>query len=325
MKRSYLDYAMSVIVSRALPDVRDGLKPVHRRILYAMHELNFTPDRSYNKSARTVGDVIGKYHPHGDLAVYDALVRLAQDFSMRAPLIDGQGNFGSVDGDPPAAQRYTEARLDRVALPLLEDLDKDTVDFRPNYDEKEEEPVVLPARFPNLLVNGAGGIAVGMATNIPPHNLGETIDGALALMEKPEITLEELMEHIPGPDFPTAGSILGRTGIRSAYATGRGSIIMRAKVQVEQLRKDREALIVTEIPYQVNKATLIEKIAELVREKRIEGISDLRDESDRDGMRIVIELKREAVAEVVLNQLWRFTALQTNFGANMIALNGGKP
>ncbi len=325
MKRSYLDYAMSVIVSRALPDVRDGLKPVHRRILYAMHELNFTPDRSYNKSARTVGDVIGKYHPHGDLAVYDALVRLAQDFSMRAPLIDGQGNFGSVDGDPPAAQRYTEARLDRVALPLLEDLDKDTVDFRPNYDEKETEPVVLPARFPNLLVNGAGGIAVGMATNIPPHNLSETIDGLLALMDKPEITLEELMEHIPGPDFPTAGSILGRSGIRAAYTTGRGSIIMRAKVKVEQLRKDREALIVTEIPYQVNKATLIEKIADLVREKRIEGISDLRDESDRDGMRIVIELKRDAVADVVLNQLWRFTALQTNFGANMIALNGGKP
>jgi DNA gyrase subunit A len=325
MKRSYLDYAMSVIVSRALPDVRDGLKPVHRRILYAMHELNFTPDRSYNKSARTVGDVIGKYHPHGDLAVYDALVRLAQDFSMRAPLIDGQGNFGSVDGDPPAAQRYTEARLDRVALPLLEDLDKDTVDFRPNYDEKETEPVVLPARFPNLLVNGAGGIAVGMATNIPPHNLGETIDGVLALMDKPEITIEELMELIPGPDFPTGGSILGRTGIRSAYATGRGSIIMRSKVKVEALRKDREALIVTEIPFQVNKATLIEKIAELVRDKRIEGISDLRDESDRDGMRIVIELKREAVADVVLNQLWRFTALQTNFGANMIALNGGKP
>ena len=325
MKRSYLDYAMSVIVSRALPDVRDGLKPVHRRILYAMRELNFTPDRPYNKSARTVGDVIGKYHPHGELAVYDALVRMAQDFSMSAPLIDGQGNFGSVDGDPPAAQRYTEARLAPVAMPMLDDLDKDTVDFKPNYDEKEFEPVVLPARFPNLLVNGAGGIAVGMATNIPPHNLGETIDALLAMMEKPDITLDELLEHMPGPDFPTGGSILGRAGIRAAYATGRGSIIMRAKVAVEELRKDREALIVSEIPYQVNKATLIERIAELVREKRVEGIADLRDESDRDGMRIVIELRRDAVADVVLNQLWRFTALQSSFGANMIALNGGRP
>jgi DNA gyrase subunit A len=325
MKRSYLDYAMSVIVSRALPDVRDGLKPVHRRILYAMRELNFTPDRPYNKSARTVGDVIGKYHPHGELAVYDALVRMAQDFSMSAPLIDGQGNFGSVDGDPPAAQRYTEARLAPVAIPLLDDLENDTVDFKPNYDDKEEEPVVLPARFPNLLVNGAGGIAVGMATNIPPHNLGETIDAVLAFMDKPDITLDELLEHVPGPDFPTGGSILGRAGIRSAYATGRGSIIMRAKVAVEELRKDREALIVSEIPYQVNKATLIERIAELVREKRVEGISDLRDESDRDGMRIVIEIKRDAVADVVLNQLWRFTALQSSFGANMIALNGGRP
>jgi DNA gyrase subunit A len=325
MKRSYLDYAMSVIVSRALPDVRDGLKPVHRRILYSMHELNFTPDRPYNKSARTVGDVIGKYHPHGELAVYDALVRMAQDFSMRAPLIDGQGNFGSVDGDPPAAQRYTEARLDRVALALLDDLDKDTVDFRPNYDDKEFEPVVLPAKIPNLLVNGAGGIAVGMATNIPPHNLGETIDGLLAMMDRPDIALDELMELIPGPDFPTGATILGRAGIRAAYATGRGSIIMRAKVEVEELRKDREALIVSEIPYQVNKATLIERIAELVREKRIEGIADLRDESDRDGMRIVIELRRDAVADVVLNQLWRFTALQSSFGANMIALNGGRP
>ena len=325
MKRSYLDYAMSVIVSRALPDVRDGLKPVHRRILYSMNENNFTPDRAYNKSARTVGDVIGKYHPHGELAVYDALVRMAQDFSMSAPLIDGQGNFGSVDGDPPAAQRYTEARLAPVAMPLLDDLENDTVDFRPNYDEKEEEPVVLPARFPNLLVNGAGGIAVGMATNIPPHNLGETIDAVLAFMDKPDITLDELLELIPGPDFPTGGAILGRAGIRSAYATGRGSIIMRAKVAVEELRKDREALIVSEIPYQVNKATLIERIADLVREKRVEGISDLRDESDRDGMRIVIEIKRDAVADVVLNQLWRFTALQSSFGANMIALNGGRP
>ena len=325
MKRSYLDYAMSVIVSRALPDVRDGLKPVHRRILYAMRELNFTPDRPYNKSARTVGETMGKFHPHGDLAIYDALVRMAQDFSMRAPLIDGQGNFGSVDGDPPAASRYTEARLDRLALALLDDLDKDTVDFKPNYDEKELEPVVLPARFPNLLVNGAGGIAVGMATNIPPHNLGETIDGLLAMMDRPDITLDELMELIPGPDFPTAASILGRAGIRAAYATGRGSIVMRAKVEIEEPRKDREALIVSEIPYQVNKATLIERIAELVREKRIEGISDLRDESDRDGMRIVIELRRDAVADVVLNQLWRFTALQSSFGANMIALNGGRP
>ena len=325
MKRSYLDYAMSVIVSRALPDVRDGLKPVHRRILYAMRELNFTPDRPYNKSARTVGETMGKFHPHGDLAIYDALVRMAQDFSMRAPLIDGQGNFGSVDGDPPAASRYTEARLDRLALALLDDLDKDTVDFKPNYDEKELEPVVLPARFPNLLVNGAGGIAVGMATNIPPHNLGETIDGLLAMMDRPDITLDELMELIPGPDFPTGASILGRAGIRAAYATGRGSIVMRAKVAVEELRKDREALIVSEIPYQVNKATLIERIAELVREKRIEGISDLRDESDRDGMRNVIELRRDAVAEVVLNQLWSLTALQSSFGANMIALNGGRP
>ncbi len=325
MKRSYLDYAMSVIVSRALPDVRDGLKPVHRRILFSMRENNFTPDRPYNKSSRVTGDVMGKYHPHGDLAIYDALVRMAQDFSMRVPLLDGQGNFGSVDGDPPAAQRYTEVRLEKVAMQLLEDLDKDTVDFRPNYDEKELEPVVLPARFPNILVNGAGGIAVGMATNIPPHNLGETIDGALALMDRPDMSFEDLLEIIPGPDFPTGGSILGRAGIRSAYATGRGSIVMRSKVEVEEIRKDREALIVTEIPYQVNKATLIEKIADLVREKRVEGISDLRDESDRDGMRIVIEIKRDAVADVVLNQLWRFTAMQSSFGANMIALSGGRP
>ena len=290
MKRSYLDYAMSVIVSRALPDVRDGLKPVHRRILYAMHELNFTPDRPYNKSARIVGDVIGKYHPHGDLAIYDALVRMAQDFSMRAPLIDGQGNFGSVDGDPPAAYRYTEARLDRVALALLDDLDKDTVDFQPNYDEKELEPVVLPARFPNLLVNGAGGIAVGMATNIPPHNLGETIDGLLAMMDRPDITLDELMEHHSRARLPDR-RVHPRPRPASAPPTrpaaARSSCAPRS--QVEELRKDREALIVSEIPYQVNKATLIERIAELVREKRIEGISDLRDESDRDGMRIVIE------------------------------------
>ena len=325
MRRSYLDYAMSVIVSRALPDVRDGLKPVHRRILHSMQENNHTPDRPYVKSARIVGDVMGKYHPHGDSAIYDALVRMAQPFSMRLQLIDGQGNFGSVDGDPPAAMRYTESRLARPALALIEDIDSDTVDFQPNYDGKESEPVVLPARFPNLLVNGAGGIAVGMATNIPPHNLGEIIDAAIALIDKPDMSLEELVELVPGPDFPTGGSMLGRFGARSAYMTGRGSVVVRAKVSVETLRKEREALIVTEIPYQVNKATLIEKIAELVREKRLEGISDLRDESDRDGMRIVIELKRDANADVVLNQLWRFTAMQSSFGCNMIALNGGRP
>ena len=281
MKRSYLDYAMSVIVSRALPDVRDGLKPVHRRILYTMSESGFTPDKAYVKSARPVGDTMGKYHPHGDQSIYDALVRMAQPFSMRLPLIDGQGNFGSVDGDPPAAMRYTESRLQRVALALLEDIDEDTVDFQPNYDGKDQEPVVLPARYPNLLVNGAGGIAVGMATNIPPHNLGEVIDGVLALMDRPDITVDELIEIIPGPDFPTGASILGRGGIRAAYHTGRGSVLMRAKYEIEQIRKDRDAIIVTEIPYQVNKKLLIEKIAELVREKRIEGISDLRDESDR--------------------------------------------
>ncbi|MDR3464079.1 MAG: DNA gyrase subunit A, partial [Beijerinckiaceae bacterium] len=325
MRRSYLDYAMSVIVSRALPDVRDGLKPVHRRILYSMQEQNHLPDRPYVKSARIVGDVMGKYHPHGDSAIYDALVRMAQNFSLRLPLIDGQGNFGSVDGDPPAAMRYTESRLAKPALALIEDIDSDTVDFQPNYDGKEREPVVLPARFPNLLVNGAGGIAVGMATNIPPHNLGEIIDATIALIDDPELSLEALVELIPGPDFPTGGAILGRAGVRSAYMTGRGSVMVRAKVEVESLRKEREALIVTEIPYQVNKATLIEKIAELVREKKLEGISDLRDESDRDGMRIVIELKRDAVADVVLNQLWRFTAMQSSFGCNMIALNGGRP
>jgi DNA gyrase subunit A len=325
MRRSYLDYAMSVIVSRALPDVRDGLKPVHRRILHSMQEQNHLPDRPYVKSARIVGDVMGKYHPHGDSAIYDALVRMAQNFSLRLPLIDGQGNFGSVDGDPPAAMRYTESRLARPALALIEDIDSDTVDFQPNYDGKEREPVVLPARFPNLLVNGAGGIAVGMATNIPPHNLGEIIDATIALIDDPELSLEALIELIPGPDFPTGGAILGRSGVRSAYMTGRGSVVVRAKVEVESLRKEREALIVTEIPYQVNKATLIEKIAELVREKKIEGISDLRDESDRDGMRIVIELKRDAVSDVVLNQLWRFTAMQSSFGCNMIALNGGRP
>jgi DNA gyrase subunit A len=325
MKRSYLDYAMSVIVSRALPDVRDGLKPVHRRILYSMHENGYEWNKPYRKSARVVGDVMGKYHPHGDSAIYDALVRMAQNFSLRLPLIDGQGNFGSVDGDPAAAMRYTECRLEKVAHRLLDDIDKDTVDFQENYDNSESEPVVLPAKFPNLLVNGAGGIAVGMATNIPPHNLGEVIDASIAIMENPAMTLEELMQIVPGPDFPTGGMILGRSGIRSAYETGRGSVPMRAKVDTEEIRKDRWALIVSEIPYQVNKSTMIEKIAEMVRDKRVEGISDIRDESDRSGMRVVIELKRDAVPDVVLNQLYRFSQLQTSFGANMVALNGGKP
>jgi DNA gyrase subunit A len=325
MKRSYLDYAMSVIVSRALPDVRDGLKPVHRRILFSMNENGHTPDKSYVKSARIVGDVMGKYHPHGDAAIYDALVRMAQPFSMRLMLIDGQGNFGSVDADPPAAMRYTESRLARPALALLEDIDEGTVDFQPNYDGKESEPAVLPARFPNLLVNGAGGIAVGMATNIPPHNLGEVIDACIAMIDRPDMTVAELMEIVPGPDFPTAATILGRGGVRNAYTTGRGSIIMRATAEIETIRKDREAIIFTEIPYQVNKAALIERIADMVREKKIEGISDLRDESDRDGMRIVVELRRDAVADVVLNQLWRHTALQSSFAVNMIALNGGRP
>lgn len=325
MKRSYLDYAMSVIVSRALPDARDGFKPVHRRILYAMHEGGYTPDKKHVKSSRIVGDVMGKYHPHGDGAIYDALVRMAQDFSLRLLLVDGQGNFGSVDGDPPAAMRYTESRLTKAAMPLLDDIDKDTVDFQANYDESNSEPTVLPARYPNLLVNGAGGIAVGMATNMPPHNLNEVINGCIAYIDNPEISISELNEIIPGPDFPTGGYILGRAGIRSAYETGKGSIIMRARTLIEEVRKEREAIIISEIPYQVNKTSLIEKIAELVREKRIEGISDLRDESDRDGMRIVIELKRDTVADVVLNQLYRFTPLQQSFGANMVALNGGRP
>src|SRR5271168_1767496 len=325
MKRSYLDYAMSVIVARALPDARDGLKPVHRRILYAMHENGFDWHKQPNKSARTVGDVMGKFHPHGNQAIYDALVRLAQDFSMRLPLIDGQGNFGSVDGDPAAAERYTEVRLDRAAIPLLDDLDKDTVDFQPNYDGREREPVVLPAKYPNLLVNGAGGIAVGMATNIPPHNLGEVIDACVALIDNPGLSIDELINIIPGPDFPTGGIILGRQGIRSAYHLGRGSIVMRGKVSIDTVRKDREAIVITEIPYQVNKATMVERIAELVRDKKIEGISDLRDESDRDGFRVVVELKRDTVPEVVLNQLYRFTPLQTNFGANMVALDAGRP
>jgi DNA gyrase subunit A len=325
MKRSYLDYAMSVIVSRALPDARDGLKPVHRRILFSMSENGYEWNKPYRKSARVVGDVIGKYHPHGDQAVYDALVRMAQPFSMRVPLVDGQGNFGSLDGDPPAAMRYTEVRLQKVTGALLDDLDKDTVEFQDNYDNSEHEPTVLPARFPNLLTNGAGGIAVGMATNIPPHNLGEVIDACIALIDDPALGIDDLIERMPGPDFPTGGLILGRGGIRSAYHTGRGSVVMRGKVSIETIRKDREAIIVTEVPYQVNKASMVEKIAELVREKRIEGISDLRDESDRQGVRVVVELKRDAVADVVLNQLYRFTPLQTTFGVNMVALAGGRP
>ncbi|MCB5943428.1 DNA gyrase subunit A [Acidocella sp. KAb 2-4] len=325
MRKSYLDYAMSVIVSRALPDARDGLKPVHRRILYAMHEAGNTPDKPYRKSARMTGDVMGAYHPHGDSAIYLAAVRMAQDFSMRLPLIDGQGNFGSIDGDMPAAMRYTEMRLAPSAMLLLADIDKDTVDFQPNYDESQNEPRVLPAAFPNLLINGSNGIAVGMATNIPPHNPGEIMDAVLAMIAQPDISLEELMKIVPGPDFPTSGIILGRSGIRSAFETGRGSIILRARATIEEIRKDRDAIIVTEIPYQVNKATLLERIAELVRAKEIEGIADLRDESDREGMRIVIELKRDATGEVVLNQLYRMTNLQSSFGINMLALDRGKP
>ncbi len=325
MRKSYLDYAMSVIVSRALPDARDGLKPVHRRILYAMYENGYTSDKPFRKSARVVGDVMGRYHPHGDGAIYDAMVRLAQDFSMRLRLIEGQGNFGSMDGDKAAAMRYTEARLQKAAESLIDDIDKETVDFANNYDDSEQEPTVLPARYPNLLVNGAGGIAVGMATNIPPHNLGEVVDACVALLEKPELTPEELLDFVPGPDFPTGGTILGRSGSISGLTTGRGSVIMRAKVDIEEIRKDRQALIVTEIPYQVNKSRLVEQIADLVRSKKVEGIGDLRDESDRHGVRVVVELKRDAVAEVVLNQLYRFTSLQTSFGVNMLALNRGRP
>ncbi len=325
LKRSYLDYAMSVIVSRALPDVRDGLKPVHRRILFSMGEQGHTPDRSYVKSARVVGDVMGKYHPHGDQAIYDTMVRMAQPFSMNLLLIDGQGNFGSVDNDPAAAMRYTESRMTRAAMSILADLDKDTVDFKDNYDGSEHEPVVLPSRIPNLLVNGAGGIAVGMATNIPPHNLGEVVDACLAYIDDPEISLDALLDIVPGPDFPTGGEIIGRTGARTALMTGRGSVIMRGTATVEEIRKDREAIIIHSIPFQLNKAGLVERIAELVREKRIEGISDLRDESDRDGMRIVIEMKRDAPADVILNQLYRFTPLQSSFGVNMLALNRGRP
>jgi len=325
LRRSYLDYAMSVIVSRALPDVRDGLKPVHRRILFSMNEQGHTPDRSYVKSARVVGDVMGKYHPHGDVAIYDTLVRMAQPFSMGLLLIDGQGNFGSVDNDPPAAMRYTECRLTKASMSILADLDKDTVDFKENYDGSESEPVVLPSRIPNLLVNGAGGIAVGMATNIPPHNLGEIVDACLAYVDDHEIGLERLLDIVPGPDFPTGGEIIGRTGARNALRTGRGPVVIRGKAAVEDIRKDREAIVITAIPFQVNKASLVERIAELVREKRIEGVSDLRDESDRDGMRVVVELKRDASADVVLNQLYRFTPLQSSFGVNMLALDRGRP
>lgn len=325
MRASYLDYAMSVIVSRAIPDLRDGLKPVHRRILYAMHETGNTHDKAYRKSARPVGDVMGKYHPHGDSAIYDALVRMAQDFSMSLPLLDGQGNFGSMDGDNPAAMRYTEVRMDKPAGALLSDIDKETVDFQDNYDGKDQEPTVLPARFPNMLVNGAGGIAVGMATNIPPHNLGEVIDATLALIDDPDLTSEQLIDYVPGPDFPTGGILLGRSGARKAYLEGRGSVIIRSKTRVEEIRKDRYAIVIDEIPYQVNKAAMIEKIAEAARDKRIEGIAHVQDESDRDGVRVVVELKRDATAEVVLNQLFRFTPMQTHFGCNMLALNGGRP
>ncbi|HEX5183949.1 MAG TPA: DNA topoisomerase (ATP-hydrolyzing), partial [Allosphingosinicella sp.] len=325
MKTSYLDYAMSVIVSRALPDVRDGLKPVHRRILYACLEGGFVAGRPYRKSAKIVGDTMGNYHPHGNLAIYDALARMTQDWSMRVPLIDGQGNFGSMDPDPPAAERYTEARLARVAMTLLEDLDKDTVDFTPNYDASRMEPQVLPARFPNLLVNGAGGIAVGMATNIPPHNLGEVIAACKAYMDDPAITVEGLMEHVQGPDFPTAPLILGQAGIRSAYQTGRGSIMMRARHEVEEGRGDRRSIVLTAIPYQVGKAGLVEKIAEAVKDKRIEGVADIRDESNRHGVRVVIDLRRDATPDVVLNQLWRHTPAQSSFPANMLAIRGGRP
>lgn len=325
MRNSYLDYAMSVIVSRAIPDLRDGLKPVHRRILYAMHETGNTHEKAYRKSARPVGDVMGKYHPHGDSAIYDALVRMAQDFSMSLPLLDGQGNFGSMDGDNPAAMRYTEVRMDKPAAFVLADIEKDTVDFQDNYDGKDREPTVLPSRFPNMLVNGAGGIAVGMATNIPPHNLGEVCEATLALIENPDLSSEELIQYIPGPDFPTGGIMLGRSGARKAYLEGRGSVIIRAKTRVEEIRKDRYAIVIDEIPYQVNKAAMIEKIAEQVREKKVEGVAHVQDESDRNGVRVVVELKRDATAEVVLNQLFRFTPMQTYFGCNMLALNGGRP
>jgi len=325
LKKSYLDYAMSVIVSRALPDVRDGLKPVHRRILYAMYEGGYTHDKAFRKSANIVGDVMGRYHPHGDQAIYDALVRMAQPFAMSVPLIDGQGNFGSIDGDPPAAMRYTESRMARVAANLLDDIDKDTINFEPNYDGSRKEPTVLPAKFPNILVNGAGGIAVGMATNIPPHNLGEVINATIAMIDNPLIDDAELLDYVPGPDFPTGALIIGRAGSRNGLMTGRGSVIMRSRTQIEEMRNGREAIIVTEVPYQVNKASMVEKIAELVRDKRIEGIADMRDESDRNGIRVVIEVKRDASADIVLNNLFRLTPMQTSFGVNMLALNGGRP
>ncbi|MBV8192398.1 MAG: DNA gyrase subunit A [Alphaproteobacteria bacterium] len=325
MRRSYLDYAMSVIVSRALPDARDGLKPVQRRILYAMKEGGYDSTRPFRKAARIVGDVMGKYHPHGDNAIYDAMVRMAQDFSMRLPLIAGQGNFGSMDGDPPAAMRYTEARLANAAEAMLADIDKETVEFQPNYDDREQEPTVLPAAFPNLLANGAGGIAVGMATNIPPHNLGELIDACCALIDNPDLTVQQIMEYVPGPDFPTGATILGRNGIRAAYELGRGSLIMRARTRLEESRGGRESIIISEVPYQENKARLHERIAEVVRDKKVEGVSEVRDESDRDGVRLVVELKRDAMADVVLNQLYRYTPLQTTFGVNALALDGGRP
>src|SRR5690349_12839256 len=325
MKTSYLDYAMSVIVSRALPDVRDGLKPVHRRILWSCQESGYRHDRPYRKCARITGDTMGKYHPHGNQAIYDALARMTQDWSMRVPLIDGQGNFGSMDPDPPAAERYTEARLAKVAQSLLDDIDKDTVDFTPNYDASEREPQVLPARFPNLLVNGAGGIAVGMATNIPPHNLGEVLQACRAFMDDPTISSEGLMEHVKGPDFPTAPLILGTAGIRSAYTTGRGSILMRSRAHVEEGRNDRRSIVLTSIPYQVGKNALVEKIAEAAKDRRVEGVSDIRDESNREGVRVVIDLKRDATPDVVLNQLWRHTPAQTSFPANMLAIRGGRP
>lgn len=325
VKTAFLDYAMSVIVSRALPDVRDGLKPVQRRILYGMQELGSTSDKPYKKSARIVGDVMGKYHPHGDSSIYEAMVRMAQDFSYRYMLVDGHGNFGSIDGDGAAAMRYTESRMSKIAMEMLRDINKDTIDYKDNYDGNEREPAVLPARYPNLLVNGTSGIAVGMATNIPPHQLGEVIDGVLALSENPAITTEELMEIIPGPDFPTGGTILGRSGIRKAYETGRGSIVVRSKVEIEQKQSGKEVIIVNELPYQVNKARLIEKIAELVRDKKIDGITNIRDESDRNGMRVVIDVRRDANANVVLNNLYKQTAMQSSFGINMLALVNGQP
>ncbi len=325
MKKSYLDYAMSVIVSRAIPDVCDGLKPVHRRIIYSMNETSCYHNKPYKKSARIVGEVMGKYHPHGDSAIYDALVRMAQDFSMRAPLLDGQGNFGSMDGDSPAAMRYTESRMAKISTKLIDDIDKDTVDFHENYDGSEKEPDVLPAKFPNILVNGSGGIAVGMATNIPPHNLGEVIDATCAYIDNHNITIEELINIVPAPDFPTGGVILGRAGSRSAASTGRGSVIIRAKTHFEEIGSGKTAIIVTEVPYQVNKARLIEKIAELVRDKKIEGITDLRDESNKSGVRVVIELRKDIIPEVALNQLYSLTQLQTSFGVNLLALNNGAP